>query len=205
MNVENTVSISVAELSEKSLDWAVAIAEGYQPFQGEVTSIEIYKIKHDFMKPIVTYRANEVIIINNDKKIKNGVYSPSNDEARIQKIKTQYQIDVKAENGEWVATCKGSRKEKSKTIIKMAGKTKLEAICKVFVAHKLGETASIPEAFVAETKDKEKDAQRQAFETFKFEINQYSADEFLSKFADVKYAGVSLLEVIQVFENTKKV
>lgn len=190
------VTVEVSSLTNQALNWAVAIAEGYKPFEGEITSLVIYSIKHGGTSPIVSIKDGKVVIINNEKKVKNGIYSPSSDENRLAKIKSQFQIEVKQKEGIWIAVSRGDKKAKNKVIVEANGVSKAEAIAKVFVLAKMGEGIELPEVLVEEPIDQVKIERMKKLEFLKKELSSYSAESLLEKFEHVGMNGPSLTDFL---------
>lgn len=190
-----TVKVETSNLKEKALDWAVAVANGYKPFFGEITSLVIYSIKQGGTDPIVSIKNGEVIIIDNEKKIKNGVYSPSVDESRLAKTKSRFQIEVKSKDGVWNALSRGDKKSRNKVVVETTGKSKAEAVAKVFVMAVIGSEVEIPEELL-EVVDEVKIARIQKIELLKKSIESYSAESLLEKFEKLEFQGVNLVDFL---------
>lgn len=190
-----TVKVETSNLKEKALDWAVAVANGYKPFSGEITSLVIYSIKQGGTDPLVSIKNGEVIIIDNEKKIKNGVYSPSVDETRLAKIKSRFQIEVKSKDGVWNALSLGDKKSRNKVVVEATGKSKAEAVAKVFVMAVIGSEVEIPEELI-EVLDEVKIARIQKVELLKKSIESYSAESLLEKFEKLEFQGVNLVDFL---------
>lgn len=189
------MKVQSKDLNTKALDWAVALAKGYKPFFEDITSLVIYSIKQGGRDPIVTIKNGEVIIIDNEKKIKNGIYSPSTDESRLVKVKSRFQIETKFKDGDWIAVSHGDKKAKIKTVLEATGKSKTESVAKVFVMAVLGSEVEIPEELMNYEREV-KNERIQKVQALKETIELYTAESLLEKIEKFEYQGVNLIDFL---------
>lgn len=141
--------INTQTLKGKALNWAVALSQKFTPHFEDVTSITIKKVKDGSISPIVSInKDHEVIVISDDKKVANGLYTPSATLASLAKIAAKYRIKKHVTNGIWYVSCENVKNGKVSTDkhdCVANDVSLLVATCRAIVMYVIGANVSIPE------------------------------------------------------------
>lgn len=122
------MKVKTAELSGRALDWAVAIAEGWQPDRpqdGQLT------------------RNSRYIVVGDKTVDQRYWYNPSTDWSQCGPLTRDLLVMTRANNGAWLASC--PIKSFDDENAHQWGDTLQIAICRAVVASKLGDEVDIPD------------------------------------------------------------
>lgn len=144
--------VEIKTLKGEALNWVVALSQKFIPHFDEVTSITIKKVKDGSLSPFVTLgKNNEVIVISDDKKIKNGVYAPSSTIESLSKTLSKYRITKKNSGSVWSVTCENTKNGKvsaNKADCNATDASFTVAACRAIAMYVLGDKVSIPEVLI---------------------------------------------------------
>lgn len=140
--------VEIKTLKGEALNWVVALSQRFIPHFEEVTSITIKKVKDGSLPPFVTLsKNNEVIVISDDKKIKNGIYAPSFSIENLSKTLSKYRITKKIIGDSWFVSCENIKNGKvsaNKVDCTATDTSFANAACRAIAMYVLGEKVSIP-------------------------------------------------------------
>lgn len=147
----------VKELRGMALNWAVALSQKYTPFFGELTSIEIKKIKDEVLPPIVSIKNDhEVVIVSGDKKIGSRFYSPATKEDDLlKKLEHKYRLSIQKKDDGYKVSCRNVRTGKvseDKQDCYAENESLSVAVCRSIVLFELGVNVMIPKELTPTSK-----------------------------------------------------